>query len=111
MLIVYGIPNCDTIKKTINYLIINEIEFVFHDYKKEGISLEKLLDWTAQHPWEILLNRAGTTYKALSDAQKESIKDAQSAAALMTEMTSLIKRPVIEKEGKIIKIGWKPAEI
>lgn len=108
MLVVYGIPNCDTVKKTLNWLNDHQIQYQFHDYKKQGIAREKLENWLNQADWTTLLNRAGTTFKNLSDEQKSSIQDADSALAFMLENTSAIKRPVIEKEGKIIKIGWKP---
>ena len=111
MLIVYGIPNCDTVKKTLNWLKTNEIEYQFHDYKKQGIAREKLENWLAQADWTTLLNRAGTTFKNLSDEQKSSIQDADSALTFMLENTSAIKRPVIEQDGKIVKIGWKPEGI
>jgi arsenate reductase len=111
MLIVYGIPNCDTVKKTVNWLKTNQIEYQFHDYKKQGITREKLENWLTQADWTTLLNRAGTTFKNLSDEQKSSIQDADSALAFMLENTSSIKRPVIERDGQIIKIGWKPEGI
>lgn len=111
MLIVYGIPNCDTVKKTVNWLKTNEIEYQFHDYKKQGITREKLENWLTQADWTTLLNRSGTTFKNLSDEQKSSIQDADSALAFMLENTSAIKRPVIEKDGQLIKIGWKPEGI
>jgi arsenate reductase len=108
MLIVYGIPNCDTVKKTLNWLKTNQIKYQFHDYKKQGINREKLENWLTQADWNTLLNRAGTTFKNLSEEQKSVIQDADSALAFMLENTSSIKRPVIEKEGQLIKIGWKP---
>lgn len=111
MLTVYGIPNCDTVKKTLNWLKANQKEYQFHDYKKQGIAREKLENWLTQVDWTTLLNRAGTTFKNLSEEQKAAIQDADSARAFMLENTSAIKRPVIEQEGKIVKIGWKPEGI
>lgn len=108
MLTVYGISNCDTIKKTLNWLKSNQIEFLFHDYKKQGISQETIENWLAQTDWTTLINKAGTTFKALSEEQKAAVNNPQNALALMLEKPSLIKRPVIENSGKIIKIGWKP---
>lgn len=108
MLTVYGIPNCDTIKKTLTWLKANNIDFQFHDYKKEGISREKLDTWLAQAEWNTLLNRAGTTFKQLSEEQKAATNDAASALEIMLNMPSSIKRPVIEQNGKVVKIGWKP---
>ena len=108
MLTVYGISNCDTIKKTLTWLKANQMEFLFHDYKKQGISRETIENWLSQTDWTKLVNKAGTTFKALSDEQKAAIVDSQSALELMLEKPSLIKRPVIENSGKIVKIGWKP---
>jgi len=108
MLTVYGIPNCDTIKKTLNWLKTNQIEFQFHDYKKQGISREIIENWLSQTDWTTLVNKAGTTFKALSDEQKNAVNNAQSALELMLEKPSLIKRPIIENQGKVVKVGWKP---
>lgn len=109
MYTIFGIPNCDTIKKTIAWFEQNQISYRFHDYKKEGISSEKLTSWIAQQPLEILINRAGTTFKALSDEQKAAAQDPSAAVAVMRASTSIIKRPIIEVEGQIVKVGWKPA--
>ena len=106
---VYGIPNCDTLKKSLAWLKENGLEYQFHDYKKQGITSEKLNEWLAQTDYQTLINRAGTTWKQLSDEQKTMVKDNESAIALMLQKPSLIKRPVIEQNDKIIKIGWKPA--
>ncbi len=108
MLTVYGIPNCDTIKKAITALKENQLPFTFHDYKKHGISHEKLTLWLTQQPKETLINRAGTTWKQLSDEQKNAVQDNESAIALMMEKPSVIKRPIVEKDGKIVAVGWKP---
>jgi arsenate reductase (glutaredoxin) len=108
MLTVYGIPNCDTIKKTLNWLKTNHIEYQFHDYKKQGISREKIENWLSQSAWNLLINRAGTTFKQLTDEQKAAIQGNESALLLMLEKPSVIKRPIIEEDGKIVKIGWKP---
>lgn len=107
MIKVYGIPNCDTMKKAIHWLKENQIEFEFHDYKKRGISPEKLEDWLSQHSFETLINKAGTTYKKLSDEEKALIKDYLSAKNLMLEKNSVIKRPIIESD-KILLIGFNP---
>ena len=111
MFTVYGIPNCDTVKKAVTALKENQIPYTFHDYKKEGITHEKLALWLTQHPIEVLINRAGTTWKQLSDEQKNAIQDNESAIALMMEKPSVIKRPVIEQQGQIRVIGWKPESI
>ncbi|MEZ4900786.1 MAG: ArsC family reductase [Spirosomataceae bacterium] len=108
MLTVYGIPNCDTIKKTLTWLKENQLDYQFHDYKKEGITIEKLEDWASQIEWTKLLNTAGTTFKKMDEAQKAAIKDADSAIVFMKANPSAIKRPIIERNDQIIKIGWKP---
>ncbi len=101
---VYGIPNCDTVKKAITWLKENDIPFEFHNYKKEGISQEKLSEWLTQEPWEVLVNKAGTTWKKLSEEEKAN--DNASAITLMLDKTSVIKRPIIEGD-KIVAIGFK----
>lgn len=101
---VYGIPNCDTVKKAITWLKENDIPFKFHNYKKEGISQEKLNEWLTQEPWDVLVNKAGTTWKKLSEEEKAN--DHTSAIALMLDKTSVIKRPIIEGD-KIVAIGFK----
>jgi len=99
--IMYGIPNCDTIKKAKKWLEANGIDYEFHNYKKEGISKAKLKDWCKQVDWEILLNRRGTTWRKLDDATKEGINKT-SAIGIMTAETSIIKRPVIETDDMIL---------
>lgn len=93
---VYGIPNCDTIKKTLDWFKKHSIPVVFHDYKKEGISKEKLTAWTGQLGWEVLLNKKSTTWRALSAAEQAKLTTTASAIKLMQTNTSIIKRPVIE---------------
>ncbi|MFN8344730.1 MAG: arsenate reductase [Spirosomataceae bacterium] len=111
MLTVYGISNCDTIKKTLNWLNEHKIQYQFHDYKKQGLTREQLADWLTQTDWSTLLNRAGTTFKQLSEEQKAAVLNPESALSFMLENTSAIKRPLIELDGKIVKIGWKPEGI
>ncbi len=106
MLKVYGIPNCDTVKKATDWLKNNQIAYEFHDYKKQGISQEKLEGWLTQVPFEKLVNRASTTFKNLSEEEKSKIIDNASAIALMIEQTSVIKRPIIESD-KILAVGFK----
>jgi arsenate reductase (glutaredoxin) len=108
MLTMYGIPNCDTIKKARAWLDGQKAEYVFHDYKKAGIDKTRLEGWVKQAGWETLLNRAGTTFKKLPDADKEKLTE-KKAVALMLAQPSMIKRPVLEKKGKII-VGFKPEE-
>ncbi|MFB0907945.1 MAG: arsenate reductase [Spirosomataceae bacterium] len=110
MLTLYGIPNCNTVKKARTWLEENNVEYEFHNYKKDGISKEKIENWMTQQPWEKLVNRAGMTYRKLSDEEKAAIIDNESATELMMEKTSVIKRPIVEKEGEIIASGFKEDE-
>jgi arsenate reductase (glutaredoxin) len=109
MLKVYGIPNCDTVKKATVWLKNKGISYEFHDYKKLGISQEKLEEWLTQVSSDILVNRKGTTFKGLSDEEKNKIVDNASAIALMLEKTSVIKRPILESD-KILVVGFKEEE-
>lgn len=104
----YGIPNCDTVKKARAWLQAKGIEYTFHDYKKEGADPARLAAWSDAAGWEALLNRRGTTFRALSDADKADI-DREKAIRLMAASPSLIKRPVIE-HGSGLLIGFDPAE-
>ena len=104
-IIIYGIPNCDTIKKTLDWFKKNKIEFQFHDYKKEGITKTKLTTWSKIVDWNILLNKKGTTYKKLSAEEQEDISNAKTAINFMLENTSSIKRPVLEF-GEKIQVGF-----
>ena len=107
MLTVYGIPNCDTVKKVRTWLDKNNIEYQFHDYKKEGITAAKIKNWFKQFPLEKILNKASTTWKELSAEEKAAVVDEKSAIELMVSKTSAIKRPVIEDEtGKAVAVGW-----
>ena len=108
MTTMYGIPNCDTIKKARTWLDGHQVEYVFHDTKKAGIDKARLQDWARQAGWEMLLNRAGTTFRKLPDADKENLTE-KKAIALMLARPSLIKRPVLEKKGRIT-VGFKPEE-
>lgn len=107
MLTLYGIPNCNTVKKARTWLQENNVAYEFHDYKKQGIDTEKIENWMTQQPWEKLVNRAGMTYRKLSDEEKAAIKDNASATALMMEKNSVIKRPIVEKDGNIVALGFK----
>lgn len=109
MLKVYGIPNCDTVKKATVWLKNKGIAYEFHDYKKLGISQAKLEEWLTQVSWEKLINRAGTTYKKLSDEETSKIIDNASAIVLMLEKMSVIKRPIVESD-KILAVGFKAEE-
>lgn len=91
----YGIPNCDTVKKARTWLTQNDIDHAFHDFKKSGIDRNLVQHWLQHVEWETLVNRKGTTWRALSDERKAAIVDADSAIALMLESPSVIKRPVL----------------
>lgn len=103
---IHGIPNCDTMKKARTWLEGQGIAHDFHDYKKAGISGEKLDAWADAVGWEVLLNKAGTTFRKLPDSDKAGI-DRAKAIALMVEQPSLIKRPVLEHSGGVL-VGFKP---
>ena len=92
---VYGIPNCDTVKKTRRWLDENGVEYEFHDYKKLGISVDTLEKWCDAHGFEALINKRGTTWRRLDESDKEKLTQ-QKAVSLMQANTSLIKRPITE---------------
>jgi arsenate reductase len=102
----YGIRNCDTMKKAWTWLDQHGVAYDFHDYKKEGIEPAKLVAWTREVGWEVLLNRAGTTFKKLPDADKQGLDQAK-AIALMAAQPSMIKRPVLEGAGPLL-VGFRP---
>ena len=102
----YGIPNCDTVKKARVWLDQHGVAFDFHDYKKAGIDRAHLQAWVKEHGWEAILNRAGTTFRALPEANKASL-DAGKAIDLMLAQPSMIKRPVLDLGGRTL-VGFKP---
>jgi len=102
----YGIKNCDTIKKARSWLDAHGVAYAFHDYKAEGIDKARLEKWVRALGWEILLNRAGTTFRKLHEADRENITE-KKAIALMLAQPSMIKRPVLEK-GVKLTVGFKP---
>ncbi|MBM3350915.1 MAG: ArsC family reductase [Betaproteobacteria bacterium] len=106
MFTLYGIPNCNTVKKARDWLDANNIAYEFHDFKKQGIDETTLNQWLTQRPWEKLINRAGLTWRGLDDATKSCIIDNTSAIKLMQAKTSVIKRPVLVKNGKILCLGF-----
>jgi arsenate reductase len=105
MITVYGIPNCDTIKKTRDWLDEHKIKFAFHDYKKSGISKEKLSAWSKKVGWEILLNKKSSTWRSLSTEEQQKVTSETTAIKVMMENNSIIKRPVIES-GDVILVGY-----
>lgn len=105
-MILYGIPNCDTVKKARDWLAAQAIPYEFHDYKKLGIEADRLKAWCNQMGWEKVLNRAGTTFRALSPGVKADLDEGK-AIALMVAQPSMIKRPIFEVKGCIVA-GFKP---
>ena len=102
----YGIKNCDTIKKARDWMDANAVAYAFHDYKTAGADADKLHAWIAAAGWETVLNRAGTTFRKLPDDAKAGL-DADKAVALMLAQPSMIKRPVVEYPGGIL-VGFTP---
>jgi arsenate reductase (glutaredoxin) len=105
---IYGIKNCDTMKKARAWLDKNGVAYDFHDYKTEGIDRERLERWEKKAGWETLLNRAGTTFRKLPDKDKQ-VSDAKAAIALMLKQPSMIKRPVLDIGGTPL-VGFKPEQ-
>jgi arsenate reductase len=103
---IYGIKNCDTMKKARAWLDSHGVTYGFHDYKTAGIAKDKLKDWSDELGWETLLNRAGTTFRKLPDGDKEGLNE-RKALALMLAQPSMIKRPVLDLGGKLL-VGFKP---
>lgn len=103
---IYGIKNCDTMKKARTWLDDHGVSYAFHDYKAEGIDKASVERWVKDVGWEVLLNRAGTTFRKLPDAQRENVTE-KKAIALMLEQPSMIKRPVLDVGGKLI-VAFKP---
>jgi arsenate reductase len=97
----YGIPNCDTVKKARTWLADNGHDFTFHDFKKQGLSRELVQGWLKDLDWETLVNRKGMTWRNLSDERKAQVNDADSATDLMLENPSVIKRPVLQGIGPV----------
>ncbi|MGB3417476.1 MAG: ArsC family reductase [Mesorhizobium sp.] len=103
---IYGIPNCDTMKKARTWLESHGIDYAFHDYRKEGLEPKRLDGWVEKLGWEVLLNKAGTTFRKLADADKENL-DAGKAKALMLANPAMVKRPVLDL-GDGLLVGFKP---
>jgi Spx/MgsR family transcriptional regulator len=110
-LVVYGIPNCNTVKKARTWLDEQGLAFVFHDYKKQGVPVDRLDAWIKQVGWEVLVNRQGTTWRQLDDATKAGVVDAASARALMLDKASVIKRPVVERAGQVLAVGFDDKKV
>ena len=102
----YGIPNCDTVRKARVWLEQHGVDYVFHDYKKAGIDPVRLGGWADEHGWEAVLNRAGTTFKKLPDSDKAGL-NRDKAVALMIAQPSMIKRPILDLGDRRL-VGFKP---
>lgn len=107
-LTIYGIKNCDTVKKARAWLDAKGVAYAFHDYKSHGIDRARLEAWARDIGWETLLDRAGTTFRKLPDAEKAGL-DERKALALMLDHPSMIKRPVLDLDGRLV-VGFKPEQ-
>jgi len=103
---IYGIKNCDTMKKARAWLEKHDVAYEFHDYKAAGIERSRLESWAGKVGWEVLMNRAGTTFRALPETDKNGLSE-KKAIALMLAQPSMIKRPVLDLGGKLL-VGFKP---
>jgi arsenate reductase len=106
----YGIPNCDTVKRARAWLAAQGIDAAFHDFKKAGVPPAHLDRWLDAAGWERLLNRKGTAWRKLDDATRDGVHDAASARAVMLAHASVIKRPVVEWDGQTVTVGFDPQE-
>ena len=104
----YGIPNCNTVKKAQDWLKANQIAFEFHDFKKKGITAEKLKEWFVIFGWDKVINKNGLTFKKLSKAEQSDINTPEQVIDYLMHNTSAIKRPIIEQNGSAITIGFDP---
>ncbi|MEJ2882887.1 arsenate reductase [Pedobacter sp. GR22-6] len=103
---VYGIPNCNTVKKATSWLTEHGLDFEFHDFKKKGITAEQLAGWCEVFGWENVLNKKGTTWRKLSAGEQAAVCDQNSAIAVLLQHTSAIKRPIVEVDGKAVLISF-----
>ena len=110
MTTLYGITNCDTVKKARAWLAANKVEVPFHDFKKQGVPEPQLDHWLNAAGWEKLLNRQGTSWRKLDDATKAAVTDARTARALMLAQPSVIKRPVAEWPDGSVTVGFDPQD-
>lgn len=109
MITLYGISNCDTVKKARSWLSSRNIDFEFHDFKKAGLTPELSQRWLQQASFEQIINRKGLTWRGLTDELKASITNNDNAQKLMLDKTSVIKRPILEQDGKLLHIGFDEA--
>lgn len=110
MIKLYGIPNCDTVKKARTWLNEHEVQYDFHDFKKHGVSEALLAGWLKQIGWQRLLKKTGPTWSKLPAEVKASIKDDASALAILYAHPNVIKRPVLERDGKVLATGYNLSE-
>lgn len=103
---IYGIPNCNTVKKALDWLKENKIDYEFHDFKKKGISEEKLTAWFNEFGWEKVINRNGLTFKKLSKEEQARIIGPKEASIYLMQNTSAIKRPIVDQNEKPILLGF-----
>ena len=109
-MIAYGIKNCNTVKSALEWLKKNHVAFDFHDYKSKGITESKLKEWSKQIGWEQLINKRGTTWRSLDIETQAAIRSEKAAIELMLEKTSVIRRPILEVNGKILAVGFDEDE-
>ena len=107
-MILYGIPNCDTVRKARKFLEANQVSYDFHDFKKQGLNLETIQNWLKSQPLEVLINKRSTSWKQLTDEQKQALTSGADLSILLA-MPTLIKRPVLETKSNLL-IGFKEAE-
>lgn len=105
----YGITNCNTVKKARDWLAQHHIAVEFHDFKKHGLDAATAQNWLKQSEWNKLVNRSGLTWRALPEERKQQICDDASAAQLMLDKPSVIKRPLLEQNGTLLQVGFDPA--
>ncbi|HEU4851228.1 MAG TPA: ArsC family reductase [Telluria sp.] len=105
----FGIPNCDTVKKARTWLADQSLPFDFHDFRKQGLDRDTVAAWLAQQDWEVLVNRKGTTWRGLPDERKAAVTDKASALELMLEYPSVVKRPVLLDARDKVHVGFNDA--
>lgn len=109
MIKLYGISNCDTVKKARSYLAQHGIDVEFHDFKKLGLDADTAKNWLTQQNWSVLINRKGLTWRNLEESVKQGVKDESSALTLILDKTSAIKRPLLEQDGRLLHVGFDAA--
>lgn len=106
-IVLYGIPNCNTVRKARAWLVDHDLAYRFHDFRKDGVSRELIAGWLAAVPWQSLVNTRGTTWRGFSESQRAAVVDANSAIALMLASPSVIKRPVLASTDGF-QVGFSP---